>query len=387
MIQEYLFIGDAYRDAIVKYAPSKVKVDIYDVENSTCWIVTYSLSGEKEDSAKVLSQVNDYVMGHFAPTVLTNESSAYYNRKLYPYINEFERKLRKLLYLKSAIYHGDKKIDNIRDLESKDLGVIFELLFSDAEFVKNARQTMKEKSWQFTKREIITALQDISEDTVWDNLLGKESVTLLSEHFLTVKDYRNDVMHAHNIDTKTFRNAKKIFTDINKQLDAEIGRIIQKAEEQPEETATSEFNDVLSTALQAQNMSGALQYARDAILEITGEQPNAMREFLRQMQEYYSSSINYAQLQSSLRPILDFYSGTEYTQIQKTLREIAAYQKSPEFEAMQSQLRETAAFSAAIRNSMGLVNPKKKKDETLSGASGSANDTKTPDVEEENNNA
>src|SRR5699024_1286000 len=112
---------------------------------------------------------------------------------LFPDINEFERKLRKLLYLKSAIYHGDKKIDNIRNLETKELGVIFELLFTDADFVKNARSKVNEKTWQFTKREIVAALQSIAEDTLWNDLLGNEAVVSLSDNFLTVKNYRNDV--------------------------------------------------------------------------------------------------------------------------------------------------------------------------------------------------
>lgn len=38
-------------------------------------------------------------------------------------------------------------------------------------------------------------------------------------------------MHAHNIDTETFREARKLFASINEQLDAEIGLIIKKAEE------------------------------------------------------------------------------------------------------------------------------------------------------------
>ena len=79
------------------------------------------------------------IVENFAPTVLINESLAYFNRKLFPYINEFERKLRKFLYLKSAIYTGEKRIENIRDLESKDLGEIFVLLFTDAEFVKASK--------------------------------------------------------------------------------------------------------------------------------------------------------------------------------------------------------------------------------------------------------
>ena len=363
MIQEYLFINDTHREEIEKYAPDKVVREIHDIDNSTCWIVTYSLPKENEDCAKVLSQINNYVVDNFKPTVLTNESSAYYNRKLYPHINEFERKLRKLLYLKSAIYHGEKKIDNIRDLEAKDLGVIFELLFTDAEFVKAVRTKVNEKTWQFTKKEIIASIQKITEDTVWNNLLGAESVTSLSENFLAVKDYRNDVMHAHNIDTETFREAKKLFTSINEQLDAEIGLIIKKAQEAPEETADSAFNEALNTALAAQNASNLLKHARDSIIEFSSVRPDGMRELLRQLQEYYALPVDYAQLQTAMKPILDLYNGSEYGQLQNALREFAAYQRTPEYDALRKQMRETASFTAALRNSMGLTQPKKKDDQ------------------------
>ena len=359
MIQEYLFIDGTHREEIEKYAPGKVVREIHDIDNSACWIVTYSLPKENEDCAKVLSQINNYVVDHFRPTVLTNESSAYYNRKLFPHINEFERKLRKLLYLKSAIYHGERKIDNIRDLEAKDLGVIFELLFTDAEFVKAVRTKVNEKTWQFTKKEIIATIQKITEDTVWNNLLGAESVTSLSENFLAVKEYRNDVMHAHNIDTETFREARKLFTSINEQLDAEIGLIIRKAEEEPDETADSAFNEALNTALTAQNASNLLRHARDSIIELSSVRPDGMHELFRQLQEYYASSVDYAQLQTAMKPILDLYSGSEYVQLQNTLRELTAYQRTPEYEALRKRMRETASFTEALRNSLGLAQPKK----------------------------
>ena len=384
MIQEYLFIDDTHRKAVEKYVPDKAIREIHDIDNSICWIVTYSLSKENEDSAKALSQINKYVVDHFKPTVLTNESSAYYNRKLYPHINEFERKLRKLLYLKSAIYHGEKKIDNIRDLEAKDLGVIFELLFTDAEFVKSVRTKVNEKTWQFTKKEIIAVLQDIAEDTVWNHLLGAEAVTSLSENFLTVKNYRNDVMHAHNIDTETYREAKKLFADINGQLDAEIGLIIKKAEQSPEETADSTFNEALNTALAAQNASNLLKHARDSIIEFSGVRPDGMREFLRQLQEHFTASYDYAQLQTAMRPILDFYSGSEYTKLQNTLREFAAYQRTPEYEALQKQLREYTAISESLRDSTGLTKPKKEDDQLTESSETDRNEETNM---EENGNA
>ena len=385
MIQEYLFIDNTHREAVEKYVPDKATREIHDIDNSTCWIVTYSLSKENEDSAKALSQINKYVVDHFKPTVLTNESSAYYNRKLYPHINEFERKLRKLLYLKSAIYHGEKKIDNIRDLESKDLGVIFELLFTDAEFVKSVRTKVNEKTWQFTKKEIVAVLQSITEDTVWNNLLGAEAVTSLSENFLTVKNYRNDVMHAHNIDTETYREAKKLFSEINGQLDSEIGLIIKKAEESPEETADSAFNEALNTALVAQNATSLLKQARDSIIEFSSVHPDGMHEFLRQLQEYYATSYDYTRLQTAMKPILDLYSGSEYAQLQSTLREFAAYQRSPEYDAWKKQLQEIAAISESLRHSTGLTKPEKKDDQMTEASEANSNEEQTD--REENGNA
>ena len=377
MIQEYLFIDNTHREAVEKYVPDKATREIHDIDNSTCWIVTYSLSKENEDSAKALSQINKYVVDHFKPTVLTNESSAYYNRKLYPHINEFERKLRKLLYLKSAIYHGEKKIDNIRDLESKDLGVIFELLFTDAEFVKSVRTKVNEKTWQFTKKEIVAVLQSITEDTVWNNLLGTEAVTSLSENFLTVKNYRNDVMHAHNIDTETYREAKKLFSEINGQLDSEIGLIIKKAEESPEETADSAFNEVLNTALVAQNATSLLKQARDTIIEFSSVRPDGMHEFLRQLQEYYATSYDYTRLQTAMKPMLDLYSGSEYAQLQNTLREFAAYQRSPEYDAWKKQLQEIATIAESLRHSTGLTKPEKKDDQMAEASEANSNEEQT----------
>ena len=323
MIQEYLFMDATYRDAVEEYSPDKAKIDFFDIENSTCWIAQYTMEGENGDSAKELSLINDYIVRQFKPTILTNESSAYYNKKLFPDINEFERKLRKLLYLKSAIYHGDKKIDNIRNLETKELGVIFELLFTDADFVKNARSKVNEKTWQFTKREIVAALQSIAEDTLWNDLLGNEAVVSLSDNFLTVKNYRNDVMHAHNIDTKTFRDAKRLFGDINTQLDEEIGRILQTAQRQPETTESSDYNDTLNAALQTYNLSGMTQVAKEIADYMAGLDSETIRAVALEIQKRHMA-IDYSEIQDTIKKALEAYSNVE---IEKTLQRIIDTQK------------------------------------------------------------
>ena len=136
LIQEYLFMGKETRDAVEKYKPENVDIEIFDINNTDCWCATYSVRGENETGAKTLSKINEHIISNFHPTILANGCSAYYNKKLFPYINEFERKLRKLLYLKSALSKNPKDGETIKDLESKDLGEIFTLLFTDVNFVQ-----------------------------------------------------------------------------------------------------------------------------------------------------------------------------------------------------------------------------------------------------------
>lgn len=298
MVQEYLFIGDESQKVIEEYKPVGVTVEINSLENSDCWIAIYSVHGESKKSAELLSSVNDYVVKECHPTILTNGSSAYFNRVLFPYINEFERKLRKLLYLKSAISKGEKFSENIQDLESKDLGAIFELLFTDEKFVKEVKSQINSKSWKFTKSEILSSVKDISEETVWSHLIGEDAVPQLKQDFIAVKNYRNDVMHAHNIDAKTFRTIKKLFIKINKQLDTEIGKIIYVAETHPT-VEESTYNADLNKAITERNRALLLQVLAqvpspralqmyDIALQAAAQLPPEVLKMQEQAQEAYN---------------------------------------------------------------------------------------------------
>lgn len=145
---------------------------------------------------------------------------------------------------------NDAAVENIKNLESKDLGEIFTLLFTDDQFVKNVKTAVNAKTWQFTRQEILSVIEKFTENITWDHLIGTTSVPTLREQILTVKDYRNDVMHAHDIEAKAFRDAKKLFEHVNKQLDSEIRKIIDIAEKNPEETKNSDYNLDLSSVLE-----------------------------------------------------------------------------------------------------------------------------------------
>ena len=253
MIQEYLFTDGTHKAEFEKYEHTPVNIEICDIENSDCWIAKCSIDGDNKESANILSVVHGYVMSNYSPIVLTNESSAYYNRCLYPYFNEFERKLRKLLYLKSALSEDKHDSETIKDLESKDLGEIFTMLFADPQFKQDVRERVKKITWQFTKSEILDILQGISENTLWDKLLGEKAVPELRSDFVKVKEFRNDVMHAHNMSASSFSEALKLIKKINEQLDAEIRKnIINKDAAQDGQNGET-FSAAISNAIKKMN--------------------------------------------------------------------------------------------------------------------------------------
>jgi len=247
---EYLFKETAPKDELKKYKHEKVTVSISEnIGESDCWILTCCCKGENEDSAKILSSVNEDIKKKYDVTVLTNESSAYFNKTLYPLVNVFERKLRKLLYIKVALNIDDKRIEKIKNLEDMDLGKIFTIIFSDINFVSQIKNKInKEMTWEFTKFELIKEVENINEDVLWNHLLDDKKQTDLPNKYLEVKQYRNDVMHAHNINYETYSIAKKLFNKINEQIDNAIGQ------NRPDK----EFNDAFDNALKNSSLVSEL---------------------------------------------------------------------------------------------------------------------------------
>ena len=315
MIQEYLFTSDEHRHTVEQYAPESCEKDIYDIDNSDCWIVTYSKEGTNESSAKILSSVHSYIVNNFHPTVLSNECSAYYNKALYPHFNEFERKLRKLLYLKSALSRDAKGSALIKDLESKDFGEIFTLLFSDAQFVQGTKALVNNKTWQFTKDEILAAIEAISENTVWDNLIGKDAVPLLRSDFAKVKSFRNDIMHAHSMETA------KLIKEINKQLDAEIGNIIGTKETVQGDSA-QDFNAALGDAIRNMDEAQSIKNWQEQLIALQSSIPTIKSENLTAALTAYTKIID----SPGFKAAQQLVSSPQWDSIQRSLKGISKIQ-------------------------------------------------------------
>ena len=321
MIKEYLFTSDEHRHTVEQYAPESCEKDIYDIDNSDCWIVTYSKEGTNESSAKILSSVHSYIVNNFHPTVLSNECSAYYNKALYPHFNEFERKLRKLLYLKSALSRDAKGSALIKDLESKDFGEIFTLLFSDAQFVQGTKALVNNKTWQFTKDEILAAIEAISENTVWDNLIGKDAVPLLRSDFAKVKSFRNDIMHAHSMETAKYNEAAKLIKEINKQLDAEIGNIIGTKETVQGDSA-QDFNAALGDAIRNMDEAQSIKNWQEQLIALQSSIPTIKSENLTAALTAYTKIID----SPGFKAAQQLVSSPQWDSIQRSLKGISKIQ-------------------------------------------------------------
>ena len=212
MNQEYLIQNNAEIEAIKSYKPQYVEKRLFSANDGNCWYVRFSADGDNENTAKRLSLLDEHIRTSFHVTVLESGCSAYFNKRLYPLINEFENNLRKLLYLTSAINQDEKSTANITGLESQDFGQIFTLLFVDSAFVDKAKGEIKNRNRDnFSKADVIAAIESIDENALWDVLLGKDSVPSLRKRFNDVRTFRNDVMHSHYINWGKYRDILSLY--------------------------------------------------------------------------------------------------------------------------------------------------------------------------------
>ena len=237
MLLEYLFFDKSKRNLVeqlndnlqehwgkLKKDGSPPSITYKDFDDGDCWIVRYEKSGNSEQTAIQFSEISAKVCEESSPTILTDESAEYFNKSLYPLVNQFERRLRKLLYLKVSLCNEEKLKSTIRGIEKKDFGDIYNILFVDNDFRSAAREKIKKLN---TRSEMFEAIDSLSEKTAWDILIGNSVLAIIKDNFDLLKEYRNDVMHAHNIGYSKYKKAKKLFADANQELEKQIGEVLQ----------------------------------------------------------------------------------------------------------------------------------------------------------------
>lgn len=202
------------------------------------YLVCLSTKGETFKEVDLLDEINTDIKENYKETYLIScDSSEFYNQKLYKLVNRMERKLREFVYI--AIIKVDiEEFQNLHNkLEKIDFGELYKILFTDENFTQGAKQIVNKSKFNqlklildgsFSKDEILIAIDQIEEHTIWDKINNGLSVPKLKKKFSEIKSYRNSVMHAHNINKETYEAAKDLFSEINKELDLEIKSLLTK---------------------------------------------------------------------------------------------------------------------------------------------------------------
>ena len=183
-------------------------------------IFSFNKSGDNEPTAKKLDEIKQAIIKALDSNnlfVITDGVSNYFCQRLYPQMANFERGLRKVLYLASIKSNDEKVIAICKQIEQQEFAPIYQMLFSDTTYVTEARKIVNSNSPALSKYDIIKKLNSLSESTLWNKLFN-DQYSYIPENFLDIKDGRNKIMHSRNISFEEYSKIKNNVEKANKLL-------------------------------------------------------------------------------------------------------------------------------------------------------------------------
>lgn len=188
-------------------------------------VVTISVNSDSIDAARVLSEIRDDVLGECGNSIrmLEDGPSEKFERVLFELIATFERRFRELLIVSICDEKGSLDDDLIGMLEEKTLGELFEIVFTDQEFNNRVKSKVNDKkSRRFEKKDLVKNIGQMEENTLWSQYFNDDWLSTVAEEHENIRDFRNDVMHAHRMSYKDYRRARTLAEKANR----EMGRVI-----------------------------------------------------------------------------------------------------------------------------------------------------------------
>lgn len=183
---------------------------------------------DDEEKAKKLDQLSKRISDKYADLykIVSSESSQYFCEKIYPLIVKIETKLRYALYVSRALFEDgnvDKNSFKIgqkikKEMEETDFGEIYEAVFTDSDLQGKVKEINGQK---LTKADLIKKVESVEENTLWDQIVGA-NYNYIVEHFLEIKNYRNDVMHNHLLNYKQYIREQKVLNSAIEEFDKVI---------------------------------------------------------------------------------------------------------------------------------------------------------------------
>ena len=224
--------------------------------------------------------------------MLLNESSQYFTKDLYPLVCEYETKLRKFIHvtlfdineaaratviaqLKKAKIEVKDQDPNYDFLEYSELGGVIDFLFSNDGLHEDIAQYKKDSRHRYySKDDVIEYIRKINKKTIWEEFFAEVFAdSSIPTTIWDIKNYRNAIMHFHNINYEYYKKALELLTKGIEDLDKQIkkGVVIENTEEKVTALSSNfsystSFNNIIS-ALSNSKLISALDFSRNAGLE------------------------------------------------------------------------------------------------------------------------
>lgn len=195
------------------------------------YLIHIMTENNTESDASSLSKVDRLLKEKYKDNIklIDDGYSTYYNKNLYPVFNLFETKLRKLLYLCNLTNTEKQQVEQINNIDQLDFGKLFEFLFTTESFNNECKIIINNRDHRYSKKELIAKLNLVKEETVWEILVGNSKLETLEENYLEIKNYRNDVMHSHNMPSEKYWKIKELMNGIIIKLDLLINKMFDIA--------------------------------------------------------------------------------------------------------------------------------------------------------------
>ena len=230
MKNQYMFFKEQLFDGfdLSDYKKRNINIPNTDVHIYEFECIDSEKNLDDEEKAKKLDQLSKRISDKYADLykIVSSESSQYFCEKIYPLIVKIETKLRYALYVSRALFEDgnvDKNSFKIgqkikKETEETDFGEIYEAVFTDSDLQGKVKEINGQK---LTKADLIKKVESVEENTLWDQIVGA-NYNYIVEHFLEIKNYRNDVMHNHLLTYKQYIREQKVLNSAIEEFDKVI---------------------------------------------------------------------------------------------------------------------------------------------------------------------
>lgn len=172
------------------------------------FLIEFCTKGTGVAMAKALGAVRDRLPSAKGVHILEDDASQLFAKRLFPSLAEYERELRRTLFLALDLGETDETDGNelLKIIERESLSRLGNKLFTDDRFVKAVKERAGERR-PFSKEEITRLVESTEEKAPWDILFGGFDMGCVKRNFWPIVECRNAVMHHRTIKGDEYDNA------------------------------------------------------------------------------------------------------------------------------------------------------------------------------------